>query len=199
MPSYYEFTITLNDSPLKLDRKFLLSYQADFQDLHLAIQESCGWMNCHLYWFLSETEDTITAGNPMSDDDSVHELLDNLCAEVQKKCSLPQKTLLEEYFSKKKNCTYIYDFGDNWEHHISCQIVQHHEVFFRKLLDGTGNFPPESCGGIPGFYRCLSLLSGDIKDSDLEIWIDDWSPDNFDFSATKKVFDIYHPGIMKPD
>lgn len=57
--------------------------------------------------------------------------------------------------------TYIYDFGDGWEHEIELEETlpggkkRTHPV----LLAGEGACPPENVGGIPGFEEFLTIIN----------------------------------------
>jgi hypothetical protein len=44
MPDYFEFEVTLREIQPRIWRRFLLGSQGTtFWDLHMAIQDSCGW------------------------------------------------------------------------------------------------------------------------------------------------------------
>ncbi len=97
---------------------------------------------------------------------------------------------LNEYFEDFKKCVYIYDFGDDWIHTISCKPIKLNEKFRRRLIGGEGSFPLEDCGGIYGYERCKAILSGEIEDDDDRLaWIGSWRPDGFSLTDTKKQFD----------
>jgi hypothetical protein len=57
--------------------------------------------------------------------------------------------------------TYIYDFGDGWEHEIELEETmpggtdRNHPV----LLAGEGACPPENVGGVPGFEEFLTIIN----------------------------------------
>jgi len=93
-----------------------------------------------------------------------------------------------------KYCSYVYDFGDNWEHEVKFKrVFESDEQFQRKLVDGARAFPPENCGGIWGYEECRGLVTGEInnKDEDTEDrleWIGDWHPEVFDLKKTQKRF-----------
>lgn len=80
--------------------------------------------------------------------------------------------------------TYIYDFGDWWEHIIT---VENHEkdagLIHPICLDGERNGPPEDCGGIPGYYNLIEVLEyKNHPDRELykEFIDDEWDPEDFD-------------------
>lgn len=105
---------------------------------------------------------------------------------------------LASHFTRKgATCLYVYDFGDGWEHLVELKaVVESPERFKRRLVGGARAFPPEDCGGIWGYERCLAAL-GLLKADDFDQtvleetreWLGDWDPEGFDLQATKKDFD----------
>src|SRR5207249_1724265 len=81
--------------------------------------------------------------------------------------------------------TYDYDCGDSWEHEVRVEDKQRRPLGlkFAVCLDGAGAFPPEDCGGVPGYARLLAALE-DSEDEDQEeykTWVgEDFDSDAFD-------------------
>ncbi len=181
MMECYEFEVSLRGLKPRVWRRFRLKKTATFQDLHEAIQDSCGWENCHLFSFTSDFgrfREEIASGNPMG--------------ESYEGAEAPPATQvkLKSYFEHSAKCGYTYDFGDDWEHDVKCKPVTSSEKFTRKLIAGQGLFPPEDCGGLYGYQRCLDILSGKEEDEDdLKEWLGDWSPDDFSLDETMSNFD----------
>ncbi len=94
-----------------------------------------------------------------------------------------------------KRFFYQYDFGDNWWHEVRIlEVVSMPRRFVRQLLAGERAFPPEDCGGIPGYENCVAVAldkaTSEIEDPEhLRGWLGDWRPDRFDLAAAKKGFD----------
>lgn len=188
MPKYLDLEISLMGIRPKIGRRFLINGQANFLDLHEAIQDACGWEACHLFEFLDAAgRDSIAKApyaDPYDEDDA---------PEVQ-------KVKLAPYFTRKgTKCVYLYDFGDNWEHLVQLkQIADLSEKFTRRLVDGARAFPPEDSGGVWGYEQCLKAVGAMEPDGDddaeeledLKDWIGDWRPEQFDLKAVKKDFDL---------
>jgi hypothetical protein len=111
-------------------------------------------------------------------------------------------TLGKVFTKTDKLVLYTYDFGDGWEHVVALdEIRTMDETFTRRLVAGERSFPPEDCGGIPGYEMCLLALGrieyegpADYKPSDEELaerreWLGDWDPDGFDLAAVAREFD----------
>lgn len=181
MTIYYEFEVALLGVKPRLWRRFLIKKNATFQDLHEAIQDACGWMDAHLFSFATpgrRDREEIATGDPMGG--------------TWDEADAPPatKVKLATYFSEVDRCTYIYDFGDDWEHEV--KLVKEHDLkerFTRRLLAGKGAFPPEDCGGVPGYYHCLDILAGKAKDEDdLKDWLGEWRPDSFRLIEAQSTF-----------
>lgn len=163
-------------------RRFSLPRDGSFFDLHVAIQDACGWEDCHLWQFTDSGEVPI-AGMP--DDVSLEPLEDS-------DPDAKQVRLLD-WFRLNKRCSYIYDFGDDWRHTVELAGVETlAPPACRRLLAGKWSFPPEDCGGAPGYERCVraARTGHDPWDQDgfLE-WLDGWQPEGFDLKQAKALFE----------
>ena len=54
------------------------------------------------------------------------------------------------------------------------------KIKYPVCLDGEMTCPPEDCGSIPGYYRCIEALKNQDNEEGLLDWLGDWQPDNFD-------------------
>jgi len=164
-------------------RQFLLEKTATFEKLHLAIQDACGWTNSHLYSFTETDEGPVIATIP--DDDLAAPEPD--AKKVKLSAFLPD--------TGSKRFFYQYDFGDSWWHELTIlEVVSMPKRFVRQLLAGERAFPPEDCGGIPGYENCVAVVlnkaTGEIEDPEyLRRWLGDWHPERFDLASAKKQFD----------
>jgi hypothetical protein len=71
-----------------------------------------------------------------------------------------RKTLIKALYGKKK-FSYLYDFGDGWDHRIkvekklpsgACTQVPY-------CIDGANACPPEDIGGAPGYAEFLDAMT----------------------------------------
>lgn len=184
MPTYLDFEVSLREVQPKVWRRFLIRSTGTFMELHGAIQDACGWLNCHLFAFRTTGGRTIAGlpdygGFSDPDPDAAH-------------------IMLSSFFGpgKSKRCVYEYDFGDSWEHDVVLEAAMDlNERFTRRLLDGGHAFPPEDCGGLPGYEDCVRVTQGFQGETlvgdanELREWLGTWTPDAFDFQAVKRNFD----------
>lgn len=146
---YFELEVSLSWLSPRIWRRFLLHGESTFFDLHEAIQRGFDWESCHLWEFSDERAKPLAG--------VAHDELE--------RGSVDAKTyLLMDYFGEPKEpgariCSYVYDFGDHWEHQVVLRgFVEGDEedvAWQRRLLDGEHAGPFEDCGGPPGFERLL--------------------------------------------
>src|ERR1700682_5837633 len=104
--------------------------------LHLAFQKAMGWSNSHLY--------EIRAGGlawGFVDPDDYASRLDAGVA------------LLSDALLHSAELTYLYDFGDGWEHTITVErlVDATADTLYPRLTEVIGRRPPEDARG-PGGY-----------------------------------------------
>jgi len=185
VPSYFELDVSLQDIQPLIWRRLLIPRTATFAQLHVAIQDSFGWRQCHLWEFRLPT----FGGRPIAglpdDEDYVRPTPDG------------REVKLNTYFTGKPAtewCEYVYDFGDNWVHDVKLRAVRSEkEKFRRRLVDGDRSGPPEDCGSSPGYARMVHFLKTgfDMYDDvgvDLGMWLGDWRPDGFVLAEVKAGF-----------
>lgn len=179
MPDYLEVEVSLDHLHPRIWRRFLLEERASFLDLHDAVQVACGWQDAHLWAFraggdvIAGLPDDFGFGDPHPDAAAVP---------------------AGDHLARHGTVTYEYDFGDGWEHTVQLKgVVTEDEVFRRRLLDGQRAFPPEDCGGVPGYEDLLAVASGGTAryhdTDDLREWYGDWDPAAFDIDAVRRAFD----------
>src|SRR3989344_8735219 len=108
-----QLKITLNGIKPKIWRRFLVSDNISFHQLHNIIQDAMGWGNYHLYSFII---------------DGVRIELPDEEAYSESKNS--KKIKLFNYLTEEKQkLEYDYDFGDGWRH----------ELIVEKILEDLPN------------------------------------------------------------
>ena len=145
-------------------------------ELHLTIQFAMGWKDSHLFQF---TRGDLDFGIKYKEtEDEFPDLIDAFGVQLAGVLKRPGQTL-----------TYIYDFGDSWEHRV--QLNNHIDVDPNKkyplCVSGVGNCPPEDCGGIHGFYEMLGILKNPNHPEykDMKRWVGkSYDPQTFDILKT---------------
>lgn len=191
----YQFKITLGDISPDIWRRIQVPKRYTFWDLHVAIQDSMGWLDYHLHLFRfrkPHKREFVEIGSP---DD-----------EIDDTTILPGWEInIADYFTEPGNVSqYVYDFGDNWEHELLFEgiLLSEKGVKYPKCTAGERACPPEDCGSVSGYYRLLEILKNP-KRSEYQETVDwlkghaknyyPYRPDNFEpekvrFENPKKRF-----------
>lgn len=182
MPTYLTFRVELAWVEPAPWRSFEIR-RTTFMALHQAIQAACGWTNSHLFQF-ADLKGKRIAGLPGTS--------------AERNPPDANTTQLESFFTKiGTECTYVYDFGDDWVHNVRLMDIREaDETYQRRLIGGELAFPPEDCGGLPGYMECIAISMGGRvphmnaeEREDREEWLDDWKPNEFDLVGAKRRFD----------
>ncbi len=154
-----------------------------FWDLHVAIQDSMGWLDYHLHSFSllpPRKREPILIGIP--DDDFEENTLPGW--------EIPIKQFFHE---PGDEAIYDYDFGDGWNHSVVLEgiYLQENEKKYPSCLYGERACPPEDCGGISGYYNLLDIL----QDKDHE----EYGDMNQWLKGHAKNYYPYNPEYFNPD
>jgi Plasmid pRiA4b ORF-3-like protein len=137
--------ITLNESSPTIWRSVLVPASIKFFDLHHIIQISIGWKNSHMFEF--------HVGDYKIGYIDPNEAFEDIADASEVALEL---LLTKEGF----RFTYLYDFGDNWQHTVQVEKILEKEEgkVYPACLEGELACPPEDSGGIHGFYENLRIL-----------------------------------------
>jgi hypothetical protein len=89
---------------------------------------------------------------------------------------------IKAFFKKPKDkALYSYDYGDGWQLDVILERVLPREPnkTYPVCLAGELAGPPEDCGGIPGYYRCVKAVKNKDNSDGLLTWMGNWKADNF--------------------
>lgn len=170
--------ITLNHVKPAVTRRVEVPLDVKLSDLHLVIQAAMPWWNYHLYEFRAAD---IGWGVPDPDGSFGNDPLD------ARKATL--RDVLED--TGVKSLTYLYDFGDGWEHKVEIEGIVEPEpgVASPRLLDARGRCPPEDVGGPWGYQEYLEAMADPKHErhSELVKWRGpDFDPKVVDVAAIEK-------------
>jgi len=82
---------------------------------------------------------------------------------------------------EKQKFTYVYDFGDSWEHTVTVEkiIEKDQSKKYPICLEGERACPPEDCGSIPGYYNLMKIRKNK-KHSQYKELIVEWLGEDYD-------------------
>jgi hypothetical protein len=135
-------------------REILVPANFSFWDLHVALQDAFGWLDCHLHQF---TLDDMVTGEPLRmgiPDDSgyhgSHQILVGWEHLIGDFLRLDMPPIL-----------YTYDFGDDWQHEVKImQILRDQDLSSLPIcLGGSGRCPEEDSGGPTGWAERFAALN----------------------------------------
>lgn len=186
----YQFKITLQGIVPPIWRRFQIPESYTFYDLHVAIQDVMGWEDYHLHQFIIKGE---RLGNKNIIIESP--FIDELSEDVEP--LMATDVPLDLFFKKPGDkALYVYDFGNNWQHEILLEKIEPKapRQKYPTCLAGQRACPPEDCGGVPCYYRCLEALKNNDNSDELLDWLADWHPESFAshqvrFESSRKRFD----------
>jgi len=158
-------TVTLRDVAPKVTRTLEVPADIPLDRLHEALQAAFGWHNAHLYQFCVGEPNQWGAERWVMPDfiDSPEDLP-------------ADKTTLAESLDKAGDAglTYLYDFGDDWEHEITAAppTAADPAQTYPRLTETTGNCPPEDIGGPPGYEMFVHAMADPkhLEHKDLKAW-----------------------------
>jgi hypothetical protein len=128
-------------------RRVLVPDHINFDVFHQIIQAAFGWGNCHLYRFsqLAWKSEPVYKIPDDYDSDTVQDSRTIKLSEI--------------FIHPKQTFTYLYDFGDDWIHHIILEEISDEEIITPVCAAGKSACPPEDCGGPWGYSSLLDTLN----------------------------------------
>lgn len=145
----YQLKIQIEDSHPPIWRRVIVPGGLSFSQFSAVLNEVMGWCGFHLYSF--EFKRLRKRIEEVGDEDFAgldgYEVLD------------AAQTQIELYLDSEEVFTYIYDFGDNWEHKITVEkVLDGYDKNYARVVQYKGNTPMEDCGGIYGYYHMVDVL-----------------------------------------
>jgi hypothetical protein len=148
--SVCQFRITLLHVEPAIWRRIQVPTDYSFWDLHVAIQDSMGWLDYHLHGFHMKKprgRKVIEIGIPDTETDR----------DVLPGWEVP----ISSYFTEPGvSAAYEYDFGDDWCHEVLLEgiLLKVPAVKYPLCVAGERACPPEDCGGVSGYEALLEIL-----------------------------------------
>lgn len=179
-PEVFQFHIAIEEIEPPVWRRIQVPSDSNFWDLHCAIQDAFGWLDCHLHEFqLGDAEPDLRVGIP-DDEGSVED------DEV-----LPGwEVSLEDNVEEGETFLYVYDFGDSWVHQVKfekiCNAAPRKK--YPVCLAGERACPPEDCGGPHGYGAFLKIILNPKHPEYRETlrWVGrQFDPESFDVKAVR--------------
>lgn len=192
-PQILHFTIQLRDIEPAIWRRIEVPASYTFWDLHVAIQDAMGWLDCHLHVFRIRDRRTGTEAEiGIPDPDPFPG-----APEVLPGWRVPVTSYLANPGDRAR---YDYDFGDGWEHDLVPEQVGPRlaRTRYPRCVAGARACPPEDCGGPVGYARLLDVLADPAhpEHASLLAWLDgpfdaeEFDPREVRFDNPKKRWQV---------
>lgn len=170
----YRFKVVLAGSHPSIWRRIEI-LDVSLAKFHEAIQTAMGWSNSHLHLF--QVDDIQYTDPKMMDG--------GFPSPCEKSYARLKISDLIELHGPTPKLTYLYDFGDGWEHNVTLetQIDSQPGVHYPRCTAGARCCPPEDVGGIYGYQNMLQALHDPQhpEHDDFEEWIgDEFDSEAFD-------------------
>ena len=171
-----QFKITLKDTKPPVWRRIQVPGDYTFWDLHVAIQDSMGWLDSHLHLF-----EVYNRGKHRAEYIGIPDE-EFAGGETLPGWEVPVATLFP---SSDTRASYSYDFGDGWEHTIVLEkvLARDADAEYPRILAGRRRCPPEDCGDPWGYRDFLTAISDPNHEQHAEMleWVGGtFDPDDFD-------------------
>ncbi len=172
----YRINVTLREIEPLIWRRIEVPASYSFWDLHVAVQDAMGWLDCHLHVFrvanpnTGELEDIGIPGLELFEDD--------------RRCEDGWEVPIAQRLTKPGDrAEYEYDFGDGWQHALVLEEIVERapRTKYPRCVDGARACPPEDCGGPHGYENLLRVL-GDPLNEEHES-MREWLGDGYDPAA----------------
>ena len=180
----YQLKVNLNDAKPPIWRRILVPGHIRLSQLHEILQIAMGWTNSHLHMFTIDNE---TYGDPEDDETG------DLGTRNEHRYYLDIFDLRE-----KSKFSYLYDFGDGWEHTILVEkiVPAEKDVPYPLCVTGKRACPPEDVGGIWGYADMLEAIANpdNAEHDDMLEWLgEDFDPEAFDLTDVNESLQAIKP------
>lgn len=158
-------------------RRVIVPQAVTLAKLHLVMQAAMGWTDSHLHEYEIANK---RYGIEDPDWPSSVPIFDERRERL--------KSVVED---RVGNFTYLYDFGDHWEHQVTIEDLVAYEVGRQPIVCTAGESacPPEDVGGEPGYEMFLAAIADprNKRHAELKEWIGyPFDPHAFDLNAVNE-------------
>jgi Plasmid pRiA4b ORF-3-like protein len=172
----YQLRVELLHIKPAIWRQILIPGSIKLPKLHVTLLWAMGWDGGHLHEFVIGHTNY---GEPDPDFPSDPPMLNEA------------KVTLVKALGELKSFTYVYDYGDNWQHRVSVEQILPPDPDLRSpvCLAGRNACPPEDVGGGPGYIEFLDAINDPAHEGYqrmLEWCGGSFNPDTFDLDAANQ-------------
>jgi hypothetical protein len=173
-PPVYVLRVSIADVEPPVWRELNVPGECTLGDLHDILQIAFGWEDGHMHSFTIKSTEYGRTNSDMGFDGDFDDVVDEDSVRL---CDLPLRA--------KQQFTYLYDFGDSWEHEITVSKAiragGNEDPPRLRCLGGERAGPPEDSGGAWGYMDTLEILKDPTHGQYKEIreWLGKFDPEDF--------------------
>jgi hypothetical protein len=177
----YQIKVGLRGAKPPIWRRLEVPADISLARLHDVIQVAFDWDDSHLHVFETPYGSFGRADRELGHRAETPVTLEQVAPEVNSKIS------------------YMYDFGDNWDHDILVEKVLDRDqtVAYPRCTGGRRAAPPEDCGGIWGYAGLVETLGDPDHPEHQEMleWLglddpSEFTPERFDAAAVTQALSV---------
>jgi hypothetical protein len=164
----YQLKIEIEMEGYEIWRRILVPSTYSFRHLHKIIQTVFDWQNYHLHLFEANKVGAKEKQIVTDDDPETLEGFDPDIYDVLQE----RFVSLEDILPDHEDVSYLYDYGDSWQHKITLEKVIEGKDFGAYFIEGDGERPPEDVGGTWGYqeYKRTMDNKDDPEYESMKIW-----------------------------
>jgi hypothetical protein len=172
----YELKLEMLEVEPSIWRRLLVPGSITLAQLHEVLQTAMGWTNSHLHEFI--------VGDHIYSDPEF---------EIDEARSEYRYRLARLAPRVRNTITYLYDFGDGWEHQIRVEAIIENDTRYPGkpvCLAGARNCPPEDCGGPWGYENFMKAIGNKKHKEHKELieWVGgSFDPEHFDLDEVNHL------------
>ena len=185
--SVYQLKVTLQDSHPAIWRRIQVADNILLPHLHGVLQLAMGWTNSHLHWFRVDKQ-IYTEPSP----DFEFDVIDYRTVRLNQIAP-----------AVKDRFSYLYDFGDSWEHDIVVEKTEtvplEKDARYPRYIDGARACPPDDVGGVWGYADFVKAISNPKHPEHDEIltWVGgQFDPEKFDLAGVNGILELFQTALM---
>lgn len=161
-------------------RRVIVPANLTLRELHAVIQGAMGWQDYHLHMFeIGDRRFEVPESDKIGPADG---------------CEDERRTMLGTLLRQGMTFTYLYDFGDDWEHLVTVEeaISDDGDDVLPRCIGGWRACPPEDCGGLEAYPELLEILTepGHPEHRHMTDWAQGFKPEIFSISQANALIGL---------
>lgn len=157
--------VTLKDAHVPIERELIIPARLNFFEFHLVIQRAMGWWTSHLAHFKAYKKMIHMYGlNDIDTKFGTSKIIDLNGIE----------TMVDSVLLEHGDLTYLYDYGDDWEHEVELtELLKKPSPIYPSVDKRKGPIPIEDSGGIHGLEETMKILNDENHPEyeDISLWV----------------------------